>query len=96
MVEDVAVDRSAEVMRGVLTELRLVFHVMPSPQRFHLAYLARNRDVCLLLEAGNGQPAEDALAAYLDDAEREVTSACREYRVGAGPVGDRGKESRSR
>jgi DNA-binding GntR family transcriptional regulator len=88
--------RIDELMRGLLAELRLVFHVMPSPQHFHLAYLARNREICGLLEAGNGPAAERALAAYLDDAERELVSAYREHGVGAESMGGASKESLSR
>jgi DNA-binding GntR family transcriptional regulator len=86
--------RVDELMRGVLAELRLVFHVMPSPQHFHQAYLARNQEICELLEAGDGPAAESALAAYLDDAERELVNAYREH--DAESMGDAGKESLSR
>ncbi|MEN3269931.1 GntR family transcriptional regulator [Pseudonocardia sp.] len=82
--------RIDELMRGLLAELRLVFHVMPSPHRFHQAYLARNREICELLEAGNVGAAEHALTVYLDDAERELVNAYRERGVGAESMSDAG------
>ena len=83
--------RIDELMRGVLAELRLVFHVMPSRQRFHQAYLARNREICELLEAGNIPAAERALTVYLDDAERELVNAYREHDEGTESMGEAGK-----
>jgi DNA-binding GntR family transcriptional regulator len=79
--------RIDELMRGVLAELRLVFHVMPSPQRFHESYVARNREICALIEAGDVPAAELALARYLDDAERELVNAYQEYEAVAEPAG---------
>jgi DNA-binding GntR family transcriptional regulator len=67
--------RVDELMRGVLAELRLVFHVMANPQQFHLPYLARNQQILALLEAGKAQAAEDALANYLRDAEQQLVTA---------------------
>jgi DNA-binding GntR family transcriptional regulator len=87
--------RVDELMRHVLAELRLVFHVMPSPQRFHQAYLPRNKEICRLLEVGDGSAAESVLVAYLDDAERELLYAYRQYRGAAESVGDAGVESLS-
>ena len=80
--------RIDELMRGLLTELRLVFHVMPSPHHFHQAYLPRNREICELLDAGDIEAAENVLTVYLDDAERELVNAYR--RCGADPqsIGD--------
>jgi DNA-binding GntR family transcriptional regulator len=62
-------------MRGVLAELRLVFHVMANPRWFHEPYLSRNRDILAALERGNGVEAEHLLAKYLDDAERQLVEA---------------------
>ena len=76
--ELVAVAGSArldELMRGVLAELRLVFHVMANPRWFHEPYLSRNRDILAALERGNGVEAEHLLAKYLDDAERQLVEA---------------------
>jgi DNA-binding GntR family transcriptional regulator len=67
--------RVDELMRGVLAELRLVFHVMANPREFHMPYLSRNQQILALLEAGEAQAAEDALAAYLRDAEQQLVAA---------------------
>jgi DNA-binding GntR family transcriptional regulator len=67
--------RLDELMRGVLAELRLVFHVMANPRWFHEPYLSRNRDILAALERGNGVEAEHLLATYLDDAERQLVEA---------------------
>ncbi|MDT7568365.1 MAG: hypothetical protein QOG76_6989 [Pseudonocardiales bacterium] len=67
--------RLNELMRGVLAELRLVFHVMANPRWFHEPYLSRNRDILAALERGNGVEAEHLLAKYLDDAERQLVEA---------------------
>lgn len=68
-------ERAGEVMKQVLAELRLVFLVMPDPRRFHEPYIERNAEICRLLEAGDVGAAQDALARYLDDAERELLAA---------------------
>lgn len=67
--------RLDELMRGILAELRLVFHVMADPRRFHEPYLTRNRQLVELLRAGDRRGAVTALAAYLDDAERQLVDA---------------------
>jgi DNA-binding GntR family transcriptional regulator len=67
--------RLDELMRGVLAELRLVFHVMANPRWFHEPYLTRNHDILAALERGNGVEAEQLLAKYLDDAERQLVEA---------------------
>lgn len=67
--------RLDELMRGILAELRLVFHVMADPRRFHEPYLARNREILTLLTDGDAPAAARVLAAYLDDAERQLAEA---------------------
>lgn len=67
--------RIEEVMQQILAELRLVFHVMADPQRFHEPYLERNGEILRLLEAGDVGPAAEALARYLDDAEEQLIAA---------------------
>ncbi len=67
--------RTDEVMRGVLAELGLVFHVMDDPRRFHEPYLTRNRQILDALHAGDAPGAEALLAAYLDDSRRQLTGA---------------------
>ncbi|MGW0828557.1 GntR family transcriptional regulator [Streptomyces sp. NPDC002845] len=64
--------RLDELMRGVLAELRLVFHAMDNPRGFHEPYLARNREILSALKAADRVKAELLLAAYLDDAEKEL------------------------
>jgi DNA-binding GntR family transcriptional regulator len=59
-------------MRGVLAELRLVFHAMDNPRSFHEPYLARNREILAALKAADRVKAELLLAAYLDDAEKQL------------------------
>jgi DNA-binding GntR family transcriptional regulator len=67
--------RLAELMRGILAELRLVFHVMADPKRFHEPYLTRNREILDLLRAGDQVLAAARLREYLDDAERQLAAA---------------------
>ncbi|MDQ1013347.1 DNA-binding GntR family transcriptional regulator [Streptomyces sp. V4I23] len=65
--------RLDELMRGVLAELRLVFHVVTdNPRAFHEPYLARNREILAALKAADRVKAELLLAAYLDDAEKQL------------------------
>jgi DNA-binding GntR family transcriptional regulator len=67
--------RSDELMSGILAELRLVFHVMADPQRFHEPYLARNRGILGQLQDGDGPGAAETLDAYLHDAEEQLVNA---------------------
>lgn len=67
--------RINELMRGLLAELRLVFHVMADPEGFHQPYLSRNREIFELLAAGDSEGAEQALTSYLLDAEHQLTVA---------------------
>jgi DNA-binding GntR family transcriptional regulator len=78
--------RVDEVMRGLLAELRLVFHAMADPRRFHEPYLDRNVEILQALEAGKGKVAERLLARYLDDALAQLVEA---YSQGPAPVTDR-------
>jgi DNA-binding GntR family transcriptional regulator len=64
--------RLDDLMRGILAELRLVFHVMADPRRFHEPYLARNREILALLTAGDRTAAAAHLSDYLDVAERQL------------------------
>ncbi|AJE86904.1 GntR family transcriptional regulator [Streptomyces albus] len=65
-------ERTDELMRGVLAELRLAFHVVADPRRLHEPYLARNAHLLKVLEAGEIRQAEELLVAYLDDSLREL------------------------
>ncbi|MFE3071064.1 GntR family transcriptional regulator [Streptomyces sp. NPDC059247] len=67
--------RTDELMRGVLAELRLVFHVVGDPRPLHEPYLARNREILDALRAGDRTTAERLLARYLDDSRARVTAA---------------------
>ncbi len=67
--------RLADLMRGILAELRLVFHVMADPRRFHEPYLARNREILTRIQAGDAAGADQMLAEYLADAERQLVDA---------------------
>jgi DNA-binding GntR family transcriptional regulator len=67
--------RIDELMQGIFAELRLVFHVMADPRRFHERYLVRNHEILERIAAGDGAGAEELLAVYLDDAERQLVEA---------------------
>ncbi|MBC3991939.1 GntR family transcriptional regulator [Streptomyces sp. AC563] len=67
--------RTNDLMRGVLAELRLVFHVMADPRRFHAPYLTRNRQVWEALDAGRVAEAEALLADYLADSRSQLSGA---------------------
>ncbi|KOT59401.1 MULTISPECIES: GntR family transcriptional regulator [Streptomyces] len=67
--------RMDELMRGVLAELRLVFHVMDDPRRFHAPYLTRNRQILEALEAGEAAEAERLLESYLEDSRAQLSGA---------------------
>jgi DNA-binding GntR family transcriptional regulator len=72
--------RLDDLMRGILAELRLVFHVMADPRRFYEPYLVRNREILDLLRAGDNAKAATTLRDYLADAERQLVDA---YATGA-------------
>ncbi|MCQ8833879.1 GntR family transcriptional regulator [Streptomyces malaysiensis] len=67
--------RADELMRAVLAELRLVFHVMADPRRFHAPYLVRNRQILEVLQSGDAVEAERLLASYLDDSQGQLADA---------------------
>ena len=64
-----------EFMLRVHAELRLAFHAMDDPRRFHAPYLTRNRELLTALESRNTQQAELLLSVYLADAERQLLRA---------------------
>jgi DNA-binding GntR family transcriptional regulator len=72
--------RLDELMRGLLAELRLVFHVMDDPRRFHEPYLERNRGILDVLARGDGPGAASLLGVYLADAEHQLVTAYAELR----------------
>jgi DNA-binding GntR family transcriptional regulator len=67
--------RVDELMRNVLAELRLAFHVMADPRRFHEPYLTRNRQLADRLAAGDAAGAERMLGFYLEDSRRQLAEA---------------------
>jgi DNA-binding GntR family transcriptional regulator len=69
--------RIDELMRGILAELRLVFHLMADPRRFHEPYLERNKEILAAIEAGDGHLAERLLVTYLDDSQHQIVEAYR-------------------
>jgi len=75
LVELAGTARIEDFMTQILAELRLAFHVMKNPRRFHEPYIVRNREVLVALEGGDVVGAEELLADYLDDAERQLLDA---------------------
>ncbi|AHH93580.1 GntR family transcriptional regulator [Kutzneria viridogrisea] len=71
--------RVDEMMRGILAELRLVFHVMGDPRRFHEPYITRNGEIVEVLASGDQAGAERMLAVYLDEAEQQLTEGYRQH-----------------
>ncbi|MFG2720028.1 GntR family transcriptional regulator [Streptomyces sp. NPDC048416] len=67
--------RTDELMRGVLAELRLAFHVVDDPRLLHRPYLVRNRDILEALRAGERASAQLLLADYLDDSRAQLVEA---------------------
>ncbi|MER7109208.1 GntR family transcriptional regulator [Streptomyces sp. NPDC000229] len=65
-------DRMDELMRGVLAELRLVFHTVDDPRALHEPYLIRNREILDALRAGERTKAERLLVDYLDDSRDQL------------------------
>ncbi|GAA4928323.1 GntR family transcriptional regulator [Streptomyces coeruleoprunus] len=68
-------ERTDELMRGVLAELRLAFHVVDDPRALHEPYLARNREILDALRAGERTKSEQLLADYLDDSRTQLVEA---------------------
>ncbi|WP_374983947.1 GntR family transcriptional regulator [Streptomyces fradiae] len=68
-------ERTDELMRGVLAELRLAFHMVDDPHALHEPYLMRNREILDALRAGERTAAERLLAAYLDDSRTRLVAA---------------------
>ncbi|WP_046500744.1 GntR family transcriptional regulator [Streptomyces odonnellii] len=79
--------RTDELMRGVLAELRLAFHVVDDPRGLHEPYLVRNRQLLESLKSGDRDGTERMLAAYLDDSRERLVA------VYAGLVAEDGTES---
>ncbi len=71
-------ERIDAAMDRLMAELRLAFHEMPSPRRFHEPFVARNRALAQLLTRGEHGRAEAELTGYLDDARRLILDTMRE------------------
>jgi DNA-binding GntR family transcriptional regulator len=67
--------RLEDFMLRIHAELRLAFHAMDDPRRFHAPYLTRNRELLTALESRDAQQAELLLSVYLADAERQLLRA---------------------
>lgn len=79
--------RTDELMRGVLAELRLAFHVVADPRGLHEPYLVRNREILDALAAGERATAERLLARYLDDSRDGMVEVYARSVEGPGPDG---------
>ncbi|NUT97058.1 MAG: GntR family transcriptional regulator [Saccharothrix sp.] len=69
--------RLNEEAERLLAELRLAFHVMGDPKRFHEDYLPGNLAIAAHLEAGAIQNAVDSLWTYFETAEHQLVTALR-------------------
>lgn len=67
--------RLDDLMRRLLAELRLAFHIMSSSRQFHEPYLLRNRILVTLLQQGKLDRAARELYTYLEDALRQLLTA---------------------
>ncbi|MER6915940.1 GntR family transcriptional regulator [Streptomyces sp. NPDC000594] len=67
--------RTDELMRSVLAELRLAFHVVDDPRGLHQPYLVRNRAILEALRSGDRTHAEGLLAQYLADSRAQLVEA---------------------
>lgn len=61
----------------LLAEMRLFFHVMGKPERFHRPYLEENAAIADLLASGHRDRAAERLAAYLAAAQDQLVTAFR-------------------
>jgi DNA-binding GntR family transcriptional regulator len=64
--------RTDELMRSVLAELRLAFHVVDDPRGLYQPYLLRNREILETLRSGRRDEARTLLDAYLDDSRAQL------------------------
>lgn len=67
--------RMNEFFRQVITEMRLGFLAISQSADFYGPYQRRNREIVDQLISGDLENALNALAVYLDDAERQVAAA---------------------
>lgn len=69
--------RLDEITGRVLAELRLLFHVIDTPQALYEPYIARNRALYELLARGEYSEAADQLHQYMLDSEAGLLAAFR-------------------
>lgn len=62
-------------MRQALAELRLAFHAVADPSRFHPPFVEGNLVIARLVLAGDGAGAAHELLVYLDRAESDMLAA---------------------
>ncbi|GAB3679407.1 GntR family transcriptional regulator [Angustibacter aerolatus] len=74
--------RTDALMRRLLAELRLVFHVVASPRELHERYVRQNRALLEQLQRGDAAGAADELGRYLDDSQHQLLAA---YRARSSP-----------
>jgi DNA-binding GntR family transcriptional regulator len=67
--------RVDELMRQLSAELRLVFHVIQDPRILYEPYVPRNHAILNTLLSGSPAEAENQLADYLTDAEKQLAVA---------------------
>lgn len=67
--------RLDEITGRLLAELRLLFHVIATPQELHEPYIARNREILELLEERKYERAAGQLYTYLLDSEQGLLDA---------------------
>lgn len=79
--------RVDELMRSVLAELRLAFHVVADPRLLHEPYLVRNREILGALADGDRERAERLLEAYLDDSLKGLVQVYAERVAHSSPSG---------
>jgi len=69
--------RLDEITGRLLAELRLLFHVIDTPEALHQPYVARNRALYELIEQGEYEKAADQLHQYMLDSEAGLLAAFR-------------------
>lgn len=67
--------RLTDFFARVVAEMRLAFGLLGSPEELHEPYIALNRRILDLLEAGKGTEAARALEDYLSLSERNLMAA---------------------
>lgn len=65
-------DRLVEVISAIKAELRLAFGSVPDRVAFHAPYVARNAEICGLVESGQDEAAAGVLRQYLNDSEAQI------------------------